>query len=48
MVNDEPLRIADASIVTGQQMESSVAETWATSISPLDWPTQAIGIRLVT
>ncbi|MBO7683316.1 MAG: hypothetical protein J6T51_01145, partial [Kiritimatiellae bacterium] len=32
IVNDEPPRIATASIVTGQQMESSVAETWSTSI----------------
>ncbi|MBQ2628912.1 MAG: hypothetical protein IJG13_04470 [Kiritimatiellae bacterium] len=37
-----------SSIVTGQQMVSSVAETWSTTISPLDCPMQTIGMRLAT
>ena len=36
------------SISTGQRTESSVAETWSTSISPLDRPMQTTGMRLVT
>ncbi|MBQ2628355.1 MAG: hypothetical protein IJG13_01625, partial [Kiritimatiellae bacterium] len=45
--NDAPLRMPTHSISTGQQMVSSVAETWSTSISPLDCPMQTIGMRLV-
>ena len=44
MENDAPLRIPTASIVTGQQMYSSVGEFCQTSMSKLDLSTQNIGM----
>jgi len=42
--NDAPLRIPTASMVTGQQMYSSIGEFCHTSMSALDFPIQEIGM----